>query len=75
MFRRIYLDNSATTGIDPEVLEAMMPYLTEKFGNPSSIHPLGQEKRSAVDGARHQVAALLNARPNRSFHFPRNRVE
>ncbi len=64
MFRRIYLDNSATTSIDPEVLEAMMPYLTGKFGNASSIHHFGQETRSAVDKARHQVAALLNARPN-----------
>lgn len=64
MFRRIYLDNSATTPIDPEVLESMMPYLTGKFGNASSIHHFGQKTRSAVDKARHQVAALLNARPN-----------
>lgn len=64
MFRRIYLDNSATTPIDPAVVEAMMPYLTDKFGNPSSIHFFGQEAKSAIDKARHQVAALLNARPN-----------
>lgn len=64
MFRRVYLDNSATTPIDPEVLDAMMPYLTDKFGNPSSIHYFGQQTRSAVDTARHQVAAMLNARPN-----------
>jgi|CXWL01.1.fsa_nt_gi cysteine desulfurase len=64
MFRRVYLDNSATTPIDPEVLDAMMPYLTEKFGNASSIHFFGQETRGAVDKARHQVAGLLNARPN-----------
>jgi cysteine desulfurase len=64
MFRRVYLDNSATTAIDPEVLDAMMPYLTGKFGNASSIHYFGQETRSAVDKARHQVASLLNARPN-----------
>lgn len=64
MFRRVYLDNSATTPLDPAVLDAMMPYLTEKFGNASSIHFFGQETRSAVDKARHQVAALLNARPN-----------
>lgn len=64
MFRRVYLDNSATTPIDPAVLEAMMPYLTDKFGNPSSIHHFGQEARSAVDKARHEVAAFLNARPN-----------
>src|SRR5947209_3812359 len=64
MFRRIYLDNSATTPIAPEVLDAMMPYLTDKFGNASSIHYFGQETRAAVDKARHQVAGLLNSRPN-----------
>ena len=64
MFRRIYLDNSATTPADPAVVEAMMPFLTEKFGNPSSIHFFGQEARAAVDKARHQVAALLSSRPN-----------
>jgi cysteine desulfurase len=64
MFRRIYLDHSATTPVDPRVVEAMLPYLTEKFGNASSIHHFGQETRAAVDKARHQVAALINARPN-----------
>lgn len=64
MFRRIYLDNSATTPIDPEVLKAMMPYLTEVYGNPSSIHFFGQQARAAVDKSRHQVAETLNARPN-----------
>jgi len=64
MFRRIYLDNSATTPVDREVLEAMIPFLTEKFGNASSIHFFGQEARSAVDKARHQVAEIINARPN-----------
>jgi cysteine desulfurase len=64
MFRRIYLDNSATTPVDPRVVEAMMPYLTEQFGNASSIHYYGQQARSAVDKARHQVAHLIGARPN-----------
>src|SRR6476661_3296582 len=64
MFRRIYLDNSATTPIAPEVLDAMLPYLREKFGNASSIHAFGQEAKAAVDKARHQVAGLINARPN-----------
>ncbi len=64
MFRRVYLDNSATTPIDGEVVEAMMPYFTEKFGNASSIHFFGQEARSALDRARHQVAEIINARPN-----------
>ena len=64
MFRRIYLDNSATTPIDREVIEAMLPFLTEKFGNASSIHYFGQQARAAVDKARHQVAEIINARPN-----------
>jgi cysteine desulfurase len=64
MFRRIYLDNSATTPIDREVVEAMLPFLTEKFGNASSIHFYGQEARAAIDKARHQVAGIINARPN-----------
>jgi cysteine desulfurase len=64
MFRRVYLDNSATTPVDKEVVEAMLPFLTEKFGNASSIHFFGQEARAAVDKARHQVAGILNARPN-----------
>ena len=64
MFRRVYLDNSATTPVDREVVAAMMPFLIEKFGNASSIHFYGQEARAAVDKARHQVAELLNARPN-----------
>ena len=63
MLRRIYLDNSATTPIAPEVLDAMLPFLKEKFGNASSIHFFGQEARAAVDKARHQVAATINARP------------
>jgi len=63
MFRRIYLDNSATTPIDREVVEAMLPFLTEKFGNASSIHFFGQEARAAVDKARHQVAEIINSRP------------
>src|SRR5690242_19476458 len=64
MFRRVYLDNSATTPIDERVLEVMLPFLKEDFGNASSIHHFGQRARAAVDKARHQVAALINARPN-----------
>src|SRR5688572_14953995 len=63
MLRRVYLDNSATTPVAPEVLDAMLPYLRENFGNASSIHFFGQQARAAVDKARHQVAALINARP------------
>lgn len=64
MFRRVYLDNSATTPIDKTVVDAMLPFLTEKFGNASSIHFFGQEARGAVDRARHQVAEIIDARPN-----------
>jgi cysteine desulfurase len=64
MFRRVYLDHSATTPVDPRVIEAMLPFLSEAFGNASSIHHFGQEARGAVDRARHQTAALINARPN-----------
>lgn len=62
--QRVYLDHSATTPLDPRVLEAMMPYLTDRFGNASSVHGFGQEARAAVDRARRQVAALLGARAN-----------
>ncbi len=64
MFRRVYLDNSATTPIDGRVVEAMIPFLTEKFGNASSIHFFGQEARAAVDKSRHQVAEIIGARQN-----------
>jgi len=64
MFRRVYLDNAATTPVDPQVVHEMMDFLQEDFGNPSSIHYYGQRARAAVDRARHQVAELINARPN-----------
>src|SRR3954471_15167131 len=64
---RIYFDNAATTALDPEVLEAMMPYLTEKFGNPSSIYSYGRESRLAVETARKSVAKILNAHPAEIF--------
>lgn len=58
----IYLDNSATTRVRPEVLDAMLPYLSDKFGNPSSVHATGREARAAVDKARGHVADLLGAK-------------
>lgn len=64
MFRRIYLDHAATTPVDPRVLESLLPYLTDKFGNASSIHFFGQEARAAVDRARHQAADLISAANN-----------
>ncbi|MGN6646185.1 MAG: cysteine desulfurase family protein [Cytophaga sp.] len=57
---RVYLDNAATTALDPQVLEAMMPYLTDRFGNASSIHGHGRETRSAIEIARKKIADLLN---------------
>jgi len=60
--KRIYLDHNATTPVCPEVLEAMMPYLTGEYGNASSIHAFGQNAREAVEQARTSVAALLGAR-------------
>jgi cysteine desulfurase len=59
----IYLDYNATTPVDREVLEAMLPYFAENFGNASSIHSCGQRGRSAVDTARDSVAALIGAKP------------
>ncbi|MBK1716094.1 cysteine desulfurase family protein [Thiocystis violacea] len=60
----IYLDHNATTPIAPEVLEAMLPWLREGFGNPGSDHPLGRAARAALDRARAQVAALIGATPD-----------
>src|SRR5437660_9360229 len=62
--RKVYLDHSATTPSDPRVVEAMLPFLTEKFGNASSVHSFGQEARAAVDRARRQVATFIGARAN-----------
>lgn len=64
---RIYFDNAATTDLDPKVLEAMMPYLTEKFGNPSSIYSYGRESRLAIENARKSVGKILNAHPAEIF--------
>lgn len=64
---RIYLDNAATTPLDPLVLDAMMPYLTSHFGNPSSIYSYGRESRLAIENARKSVAKILNAHPAEIF--------
>ena len=63
MHSRIYLDHSATTPLDPRVLEAMLPYLSGQFGNPSSLHQEGRAARAAVETARAQVASLIGAEP------------
>jgi cysteine desulfurase len=67
MPERIYFDNAATTCLDPQVLEAMMPYLTSCYGNPSSIYSYGRESRLAIENARKSVAKILNAHPSEIF--------
>ena len=64
---RIYFDNAATTALDKEVLEAMMPYLTDHFGNPSSIYSYGRETRLAIENARKSVAKTLGTKPANIF--------
>ena len=64
---RIYLDNAATTQLDKEVLDTMLPFLTEKFGNPSSIYSYGRETRMAIEQSRKSVAKILNAHPAEIF--------
>ena len=63
----IYLDHAATTKIDDTVLKEMMPYLTNKFGNPSSLYSIGRENKQAIDKARQQVADVLNCSKKEIF--------
>lgn len=65
--KTIYLDNSATTKTDEEVIKAMLPYLSENYGNPSSIYRLGRENRKAVEDAREKVAKALNCESNEIY--------
>lgn len=67
VMQRIYLDNAATTALDKEVLDAMLPYMTTHFGNPSSIYSYGRESRLAIENARKTVARILNANPGEIF--------
>ena len=62
--RKVYLDNAATTALSPKVLEKMMPYLTDIYGNASSPHSFGQNARIGVEHAREQVARAINADPS-----------
>ncbi|HLG33605.1 MAG TPA: cysteine desulfurase family protein [Bacteroidia bacterium] len=64
---RIYLDNAATTPLDPEVIDAMLPFMKQHFGNPSSIHSYGREVKSAIEQARKKVAAYFNVTPSEIF--------
>ena len=65
--RKVYLDYSATTPVKEEVLKEMIPYFTEKFGNPSSLYDIGLESKDAVTHAREQVASLINAKPQEIY--------
>ena len=64
---RIYMDNAATTAVSPEVLQTMLPYFSEIYGNPSSIHSTGRDARRAVDAARKQVAQAIGAQPTEIY--------
>src|SRR5438046_8735035 len=61
--RSVYLDHAATTGVLPEVLDAMLPYFTEKYGNPSSVHAWGRAAHQGLENSRRQVASVLGSRP------------
>ncbi|HJW88851.1 MAG TPA: aminotransferase class V-fold PLP-dependent enzyme, partial [Dehalococcoidia bacterium] len=63
MKRLIYMDHAATTPVRPEVLEAMLPYFSQRYGNPSSVYTLAQEARQAVENARATVAQVLGSNP------------
>ena len=63
----IYLDNAATTKVTQPVLDAMFPYFTECYGNPSSVHNMGKKAKQAVEHAREQVAEAINAEPEQVF--------
>lgn len=62
--RKVYLDNAATTALSPRVLEAMLPYFTQHYGNPSSVHAFGREAKQGLDRARDQVAKALHCEPS-----------
>ncbi len=61
--RSVYLDHAATTGVMPEVLDAMLPFFTQKYGNPSSVHAWGRAAHQGMENARRQVATVLGCRP------------
>ncbi len=65
--RKVYLDHAATTPVHPKVVEAMLPYFTVKFGNPSNLHDMGREAKNAVEDARGKTAALIGAKPEEIF--------
>lgn len=64
MYHSVYFDHAATTAVDAQVVDAMLPYFTHEYGNPSAVHRLGQHSQQAMANAREQVAAVMNARPD-----------
>jgi len=73
--RRVYMDYAAACPVDPRVLEAMLPYFSDKFGNPSSLHSSGREPKKALEDARSKVAALFNAKKKEEIVFTSNGTE
>ncbi|MEK0420166.1 MAG: hypothetical protein RLZZ161_17, partial [Bacteroidota bacterium] len=67
MQNRIYLDNAATTPLDPEVLEAMIPMMRDLYGNPSSTHGHGRKVKALMEEARGSIAKMLNCQPSEIF--------
>lgn len=67
MKTKIYLDNAATTRTAQEVVDAMIPYFTENYGNPSSIYELGQRSKEAITTAREQIAEVIGAKPEEIY--------
>ena len=63
----IYFDNAATTKLDENVLQSMLPYLSDSYGNPSSIYKLAQKNRIAIENARSSIASIFNAKPNEIY--------
>ena len=69
MTKLIYLDHAATTYVKPQVLDAMLPYFTEHFGNPSSLHAVGRDAHKAIDAARTSVARAIGAKRAAPLHI------
>ena len=69
MNRVIYMDNAATTSVKPEVLNAMLPYFTEEYGNPSSVYSFAQKSRTAIDETRATIAGIIGAAKSNEIYF------
>ena len=65
--KKVYLDHAATTPVHPKVLEAMLPFFSGSFGNPSNLHDIGREAKNAIDEARVKTASLINAAPEEIY--------